>query len=206
MAVSGKESEWKGGRIPIDSSFGSSIRILSRRSVAVSPNVPSWQVLIADACAGRRASLRASLCALGHHPIESETGPTALRILHDQDLDLALVHVHLPGMDGLQVLQEFRKHRNDIAILVMSSESSVMELRSAFRNGGDSYLPLPVTKFSLADELRQAYERREVIVANLFNRFLIQIADSAFELRKPMVKSAGSPDTDFFTANCEHRP
>jgi DNA-binding response OmpR family regulator len=171
----------------------------------VSPYLPSWRVLIADACAGRRAFLRACLHALGHQPIESETGPTALRMLRGDDVDAALLHMHLPGMDGLHVLTEFRKHRNDVAILLMSSDSSIPEASSVFRNGGDSYLPLPLTKLTLADELRQAYVRREVIVANLFKQLLMLIDESAFAAATALVESDELFRGDACTGRCEPR-
>src|SRR5262249_50565620 len=148
-----------------------------------------------------RAFLRTCLRALGHQPIESETGPTALRILRSDDVDAALLHMHLPGMDGLHVLTEFRKHRNDVAILLMSSESSIPEVSSVFRRGGDRFLPLPVTKAALADELRQAYERREEIVTKLFKRLIMLIDESAFAAMSTLVASDVSSDP-----RCLHCP
>lgn len=168
----------------------------------MSPELPSWRVLIADASAGRRAFLRTCLRAMGHQPIESETGPTALRILRNDDVDAALLHMHLPGMDGLHVLTEFRKHRNDVAILLMSSESSIAEVSCVFRSGGDSYLPLPVSKFALADELRQAYQRREVIVANLFKQLLMLIDESAIAAMNALVDARDSTNPDACTVRC----
>jgi CheY-like chemotaxis protein len=156
-------------------------------------------VLIADASAGRRAFLRTCLRALGHEPVESESGPTALRILRGDDVDVALLHMQLPGMDGLHVLTEFRKHRNDVAILLMSSQSSIPEVSSVFRSGADSYLPLPITKLALADELNQAYQRREVIVTNLFKRLLMLFDESAFATMTALVESDESVSPNIAT-------
>jgi DNA-binding response OmpR family regulator len=163
--------------------------------------LPTCCVLIADACAARRAFLRDCLSARGHRSVESETGPTALRMLRGDDVDAALLHVQLPGMDGMHVLTEFRKHRNDVAVLLMSSDPSIPEASTAFRTGGDSYLPLPVTECTLAEELQQACRRREVIISNLFARLLLTIEESALAA---MTEFSGSSSRDVCTAPCAH--
>jgi CheY-like chemotaxis protein len=148
----------------------------------LNPDLPSCCVLIADPSATRRARLSALLRAQGHRLIESETGPTALRMLRGDNADVALLHVNLPGMDGLHVLAEFRKHRNDVAILLMSSDASIAEARAAFHKGGDDYLPLPLSDRELAEKLREAYQRREAIVSQLFQRMLVTIDGSVFAI------------------------
>jgi hypothetical protein len=50
-------------------SFYCTFPIQTFRSVAVSPDLPSWRELIADASAGRRAFLRTCLRALGLEPV-----------------------------------------------------------------------------------------------------------------------------------------
>ena len=66
------------------------------------------RVLIADDDDDFRNGLAETLADAGHLAIEAEDGHEALRALERERLDLAIVDLRMPGLDGLQLLARRR--------------------------------------------------------------------------------------------------
>ena len=67
------------------------------------------KILIIDDEKNIRLTLRDILEDEGHHVLEAGTGEDGLALLKDESVDLVLLDVRLPGMDGIEVLKEFAR-------------------------------------------------------------------------------------------------
>ncbi|MHC6223891.1 response regulator transcription factor [Pseudomonas sp. X10] len=76
-----------------------------------------------------------------------ENGTQALDAIGKFGFDLVLLDIMLPGVDGLSLLDELRRHQA-VPVMLMSALGAEQDRISGFTRGADDYLPKP---FSLAE-------------------------------------------------------
>ena len=77
-------------------------------------------ILLIDNDDGERLILQAMLQQAGHHVLTAESGKIAFRLLEHQVVDLVLVDIFMPEMDGLEVTQQLCKTRPACKIIAIS--------------------------------------------------------------------------------------
>ncbi len=90
------------------------------------------------------------LCALIKHSVQSEhieadfcnTGKEGLQKLKEQEYQLVVLDVMMPGMDGFETLEEIRKE-NSLPILMFTSKNDSASKVRGLRAGADDYLTKP---------------------------------------------------------------
>ena len=70
-------------------------------------------------------------------------GRDALVRVHDDPFDLVVLDLGLPGMDGLQVLKQWRQEGLSIPVLILTARDSWSERIEGLRQGADDYLTKP---------------------------------------------------------------
>jgi two-component system chemotaxis response regulator CheY len=77
---------------------------------------------------------------------EAKNGEEGLRLLHDQWIDLALVDVHMPVMDGEEMLTRLRKidQYENLPVIVVSSESEPSKIEKMLKLGA-TFIHKPFT-------------------------------------------------------------
>ena len=81
---------------------------------------------------------------LGHQWIEANSGEAALSLLQENDVDLILLDIMMPGLDGFDVLEVLRadKRLSAIPVLVISGMDGDMEsVARAIELGATDFLP-----------------------------------------------------------------
>ena len=104
-------------------------------------------------------SLRLQLIRSGYEVETIPTGSEALTRFHRHDLDLAIVDLILPDIDGIQVIVEARRRGMLAPILVMSVLGDLDNRVRALEVGADDYMVKPVATTEVVARLR-ALERR----------------------------------------------
>ena len=99
-----------------------------------------------------RLTLRDILEDEGHHVLEAGTGENGLALLKDESVDLVLLDVRLPGMDGIEVLKGIRKIDETLDVIMISGHATVGTAVDALRFGAYDFLekPLSLTRVKLA--------------------------------------------------------
>jgi excisionase family DNA binding protein len=72
-----------------------------------------------------------------------EDGPTALERLQASEYDLLITDLKMPGMDGLSVIRETRRHNADIPIIIITAFSTEASAIEAINLGVSGYLTKP---------------------------------------------------------------
>ena len=70
-------------------------------------------------------------------------GPTAHNALSSANYDAAVLDLTLPGMDGLEILQSWRKQGKAIPVLILTARTSIAQRVEGLNLGADDYLPKP---------------------------------------------------------------
>ena len=113
------------------------------------------RLLLVVADGVRRYAVSMTLQREGYIVVEADSGESALERYHWREIDLALLDIDLPGMDGFQLLAAIKKRAGDAVIILMSENASLESAVAALRAGASDYLALPCE----SDELRASVER-----------------------------------------------
>jgi len=108
-----------------------------------------------------RALLHRALQAGGYEVDLAETGEAGLRFLGNQIYDLALLDLHLPGVDGMALLTAGPTQQPDAEFIIMTGEGSIESALEAMRLGAFDYLRKPLHLPELMLVLDRALEDRE---------------------------------------------
>lgn len=75
-------------------------------------------------------------------------------ISHSQNLDLVLLDIDLPGMDGLTALPELRELAPTVPIVVLSGSENALDVQRALDNGSVGYIPKSCSSHEMLTALR----------------------------------------------------
>ncbi|MDG1048654.1 MAG: response regulator transcription factor [Planctomycetota bacterium] len=87
-------------------------------------------------------------------------GEGALRVIEEQALDLVILDLMIPGIDGLNVLQRTRADGNLVHVLVVTARDSVEDRVRALDAGADDYLVKPFAIEELIARTRALLRRK----------------------------------------------
>lgn len=126
---------------------------------------PTGNVLIIDDEPVLRQTFTRILKQAGCHVTTAGDGPEALKRLASAKYDLTYLDIHLPGMDGLQVLKEIHRLYPQMPVILFTGHATLQTAMEAIRFGALDYLTKPVDPENLLARTRaalaeQAKERR----------------------------------------------
>ena len=102
----------------------------------------AYKILVADDEKDIRSVLALYLEDAGFEVVEAADGAEALRVLEEQDIDLCLLDIMMPELDGYQVLKRVRED-DDVPVIVVSAKGQDSEKILGLNLGADDYLVKP---------------------------------------------------------------
>ncbi|HXR96668.1 MAG TPA: response regulator transcription factor [Terriglobales bacterium] len=106
--------------------------------------------------------LRFNLEAEGFTVTLAETGEAALELLsRENDVDLIVLDVMLPGKSGFEVAAELRHAKNYLPILMLTARALAEDVLAGFAAGADDYLPKPFDLAILVARIHGLLRRRK---------------------------------------------
>ncbi|MCB2100557.1 MAG: response regulator transcription factor [Rhodobacterales bacterium] len=106
-------------------------------------------------------SVSMTLEAEGFTVTTYKDGAEALTGLHRRPVDLAVLDIKMPRMDGMELLSELRKASNLPVIFLTSKDDEIDELLG-LRMGADDYIKKPFSQRLLIERIRALLRRREM--------------------------------------------
>ncbi|GLS26656.1 response regulator [Marinibactrum halimedae] len=114
-----------------------------------------------------RESLAAYLEDSGFYVIEADDGAKGLALFEKTSPDLVLSDLRMPGMDGLNVLQEIHKRDSEIPVIVISGAGVMGDVVEALRLGASDYLIKPIVDMEvLVHSIDKTLERHDLLLEN----------------------------------------
>jgi two-component system, OmpR family, KDP operon response regulator KdpE len=104
-------------------------------------------------------ALRTSLTARGHDVATAPNGETALDIAATSDVDLVLLDLGLPGIDGVEVIRRVRSW-SSVPIIVLSVRDGQTDKVAALDAGADDYVTKPFAMDELQARIRAVMRRK----------------------------------------------
>jgi len=142
-------------------------------------------ILVVDDDADIRAVLKDRLDSLNYQVFEAACGREALDLLEKQNVQMVLLDVVMPDMDGLAVLSEIRKRGLDVTVLMISAYGTIEQAVQAMKHGAYDFIPKPFEADHIALIVAKALEREtlkrgiEVLAEELDDRHRLVIGKSA---------------------------
>ena len=90
----------------------------------------------------------------------AHSGEAALSAMNSRPVDVVVLDLKMPGMDGMEVLKRIRTTHPDVEVIMLTGHGSAGEERTAVELGVFAYLSKPQNIDFLAKLIRQAYDRR----------------------------------------------
>jgi signal transduction histidine kinase/DNA-binding response OmpR family regulator len=158
VVVTGAADAKKDQRLPVDVSVVAkgegSDRLLREVSLALAGRRGAT-VLVAEDDADLRGVLTTSLTRNGHRVLQARDGAEALAAIERDRVDLLVLDLVMPNIDGFEVLARLKEMTTGVTIpviVVTGTDRSTTELQ-ALRLGANVYLTKPIEAAALAEEV-----------------------------------------------------
>lgn len=116
----------------------------------------SKQILVVEDDADNRFALCAMLQGLGYTPVDFGSGKEALAGIDGQKIDLALIDVMMPEMNGYEVLAALKERAElkGLPIIMVTARDDDSDVLHGYQHGADYYITKPYT----SEQLRYGLE------------------------------------------------
>ena len=120
------------------------------------------KILVVDDEQHIRELIKVYLKNDGFDVIEAFDGINALEKLSENSIDLAIIDVMMPRMDGWQLCQEIRSYSENIPIMMVTAKGETMDKVKGFQLGGDDYLVKPFEPVELVVRVKSLLKRYHI--------------------------------------------
>ncbi len=96
----------------------------------------------------------------GYTAAHFSDGKEGLKHLKNEDFDLAVLDIMLPGMDGFSVLKALREAKNDLPVIILSARDNVDDKVKGLELGGDDYMAKPFSFTELLARINAILRRK----------------------------------------------
>ncbi len=123
-----------------------------------------FTILIAEDDKNTARLMEVVLTQNGYHTVLAKDGVDALEALEKNHVDLILLDIMMPRMDGYEFTKILRESGSQIPILMVTAKDNPDDIHKGFLTGTDDYMTKPVDEFEMLLRI-QALLRRAQIAA-----------------------------------------
>ena len=151
-----------------------------------------FQIMVVEDDINARRLMQAVLEQNGYAAIPASDGAEALALMDKKHVDLIVLDVMMPNMDGYTMARELRNAGNNVPILMVTARQSAKDKKEGFLAGTDDYMVKPVDEeemlLRIAALLRRSRivsERKITIGETVLNYDACTLCDCAGERELP---------------------
>lgn len=122
-----------------------------------------FHILVVDDDKHTRLLMRAVLEGENYQVTTAENGEKALEALEREHIDLAVLDVMMPGMDGYEFTRTLRSAQNDLPILMVSAKQLPADRKQGFLVGTDDYMTKPVDEEEMLLRIKALLRRAKIV-------------------------------------------
>lgn len=135
------------------------------------------KILIVDDDAEIRKVISIYLENEGFQIYKAENGQEALKIIEENEVDLVLLDIMMPGMNGLEVCMKIREN-NVMPIIFLSAKSEDMDKIQGLTSGADDYITKPFSAMELIARIKSNLRRyKKYTAATQVRKNVIEIGN-----------------------------
>lgn len=121
-----------------------------------------FNILVVEDDAGTRKLLRALLKSDGYNVLSAQDGAEALEVLDKNHVDLLVIDVMMPRMDGYTLTEQLRGGGSTLPMLMLSAKDGAADVRHGFVVGIDDYMKKPFDVEELLLRIRALLRRAKI--------------------------------------------
>lgn len=145
-----------------------------------------FNILVIDDDKNIRYTMKEVLEANQYTVFTAENGELAFDLLEKEHIDLIIVDVMMPNMDGYEFTQEIRRFNQDLPILMVSAKQLSEDRKKGFAVGIDDFMTKPIDTEELLLHIKALLRRYRII-----NERQITIGDIVLDYDSYTVKGHG---------------
>ena len=115
------------------------------------------KILVVEDEAPIRDLISINLQLVGYEVFTAEDGIIAEKFLENQKVDLILLDVMIPGIDGLSLIEKIKKH--SIPVIFVTAKESVLDRVKGLRLGAEDYIIKPFETIELLARIEVVLRR-----------------------------------------------
>ena len=150
----------------------------------------AYRILVADDEREIRDLLKLYLENEKYEVIEAEDGQQALDLLRKEQVDMCLLDIMMPKVDGYHVLQELRKESN-IPVIILSAKDADSEKILGLNLGADDYIAKPFNPLEAVARVNSNIRRYYSLGATGKTEQVIKVRDLELDTTACSLKKAG---------------
>lgn len=131
-----------------------------------------FQILVVDDDKNTRLLLKAVLQAENYTVFTAENGEDALNVMDKEHIDLVVLDIMMPKMDGYEFTKTLRESDNNLPILMVSAKQLPADKQKGFLVGTDDYMTKPIDEVEMLLRIKALLRR-----ARIANEHRIVIGD-----------------------------
>lgn len=139
----------------------------------------TYKILVADDETEIRDVLRLYLEKEGYEVVEAADGMEAVKLIKQGQIDLAILDIMMPGLDGYRVLRNIREESN-LPVLMLSAKSSDSDKILGLDLGADDYITKPFVPLEAVARVKSNL-RRFYALGGGENRNILRVGDLRLE-------------------------
>lgn len=122
-----------------------------------------FKILVADDDKNTRRLFTALLQTQGYSVVTAENGEEALAMMDKEHIDLVVLDIMMPKMDGYELTQALRESNSSLPILMVSAKQLPVDKQRGFLVGTDDYMTKPVDETELLLRIRALLRRARIV-------------------------------------------
>ncbi|HPI71811.1 MAG TPA: sigma-54 dependent transcriptional regulator [bacterium] len=150
-------------------------------------NRETVQVLIVDDDQRFMDQLASDLTEEGFRTLSARDGSEAMRILAEQPVDVGLIDLSMPGMDGIELLKQAAKVAEEVPLIVITGHATVERAVQATRLGAYDLIEKPASFDRILSVIERAIEKKRLrqrnrwMAEDILNRYRMVGAGKAMQ-------------------------
>ncbi|MFL5241707.1 MAG: sigma-54-dependent transcriptional regulator [Gemmataceae bacterium] len=137
----------------------------------------SLRILFVDDERSLQEFMRSELPRLGHEVTVCPDGRAGLKALEKSTFDVAILDLRMPGMTGIEVLEQLKALAPDTEAVMMTGHASMETAIDAMRLGAFDYITKPCKLTEIEAVLRKVAEKRDLKHKNIALQNRVQAAE-----------------------------
>ena len=120
-------------------------------------------ILVADDDKNTRLLMKAILEAEHYHVFTAGDGQQALELLDREHIDLVVLDIMMPNMDGYEFTATLRENNNTLPILMVSAKQQPEDKHRGFLVGTDDYITKPIDEEEMLLRIKALLRRAKIV-------------------------------------------
>lgn len=149
-----------------------------------------FNILVVEDDVGTRKLMEAVLLQNGYQPILAENGVAALEVMEQNKIDLVILDIMMPKMDGFEFAKILREGSCNLPILMVTAREGIEDKKKGFLVGTDDYMVKPVNNDELILRIKALLRRSRIA-----NEHQLTIGNTTFNYEELSVKHDSRTET-----------